>query len=91
MHQPGEIINGFIAKGFGGHGDWGTVVSQVGATRLLDAIHNGHEHTEGLFYKWSQADYKEKAGLFHFVRSKVDGARVNWGEDIEDNWRKGVK
>lgn len=88
LYKPGEVINGFIAKGFGGFGDWGTVISPAGAVRLMEPIHNNRERGEGLFFKWSQADYAEKKGLFHFIYPQIDGTYIQWGEDIKDNWEK---
>ena len=76
-----DIINGFIARGIGGCGDWVTVMSPKGAEILLDNIVNPSGSPPEYFFGTLSRPDRDKTGLFHFIKPIVDGVPVNWKED----------
>ena len=76
-----NIVNGIVAKGFNGFGDWGTVLSPESASKLLYHLLNTGLSPEYLFGKWGQF-VGDDTGCFHLIRSEIKGALMDWKQDI---------
>ena len=76
-----DIINGFIARGTGGHGNYATVVSPAGAEILLNNLKDplGHE-PENVMGFLAHPD-QNQTGMFHFIEPIASYAKVTWWDD----------
>ena len=75
-----DIVNGLVARGIRGPGNWVTVMSPRGAEILLNHIKNPVASIEAYFGVLSHPD-QDKTGLFHFMNPVVSGAPMDWSED----------
>ena len=81
-YVPGQIVDGFIARGLRSLGDWGTVLSPSGAKKVLSETLETRRSPEVLFYRWCKADIPT-VGFFHCIESQIRSAPIRWGEDID--------
>ena len=75
-----EVVNGLAGKGFGGYGDFGTVVNAAGAQDLMNYI-LGNRSPEFAAREYFQI-HGDEIGCFHLINSSIDNFSIDWGEDM---------
>ena len=81
-YEPPDILNGFVARGFGGMGNTALVLSPQGASIMLEDLLERACCTEN-----QPADFmknRDIKGFFHALEPLASHAPVDWNEDSID-------
>ena len=80
-YKDEDLINGLIAKGTGGLGDFATVISPEGAQVIMDYLGSPLTGSIEWYLGYLGRPDQDKSGMFHFIQQMVDNAHVDWETD----------
>ena len=86
-----DLVNGFIAKGTGGFGDFATVFSPAGAQIFLDYLDTPSAVSFEYYFGQLADPDRDKTGIFHFIHPMAKIAPVQWEQDSIRRWEIDVE